>query len=87
MQQDLTQFKFLLVTCFYPRQVIAECALKPDFTFLLQFHDGYGSGGDFCNRSQVEYTFRIHGRGGGIKLIPVSYTHLDVYKRQAHGGF
>ena len=23
----------------------------------------------------------------GTKYIPVSYTHLDVYKRQAEGGF
>ena len=26
--------------------------------------------------------YMTKGRGGGIRLLPVSYTHLDVYKRQ-----
>ena len=30
----------------------------------------------------IEKSFR---KVGNIKCIPVSYTHLDVYKRQAHG--
>ena len=34
------------------------------------------------NRVLVEYPDGVHGRDEAIAHRPVSYTHLDVYKRQ-----
>ena len=52
--------------------------LTKEFTFEnkmfgLQFH---GLGMDCCSRA------RARGAGAQYSVITVSYTHLDVYKRQ-----
>ena len=40
----------------------------------------------FCERMLFDLLCKFHCSVRGVSLIPVSYTHLDVYKRQVNRG-
>ena len=44
--------------------------------FIDEINLDYLSDADFC------YRIWTYDRDGNDRIIPVSYTHLDVYKRQ-----
>ena len=58
--------------------------LTPYQTAFLYHHESHSRTG---RRKRLHrFALRSHGHGSGGSLLPVSYTHLDVYKRQIING-
>ena len=55
--------------------------MKPDVLIL----DEPTAGLDPKGRDDIINCLRYLREERGMTIIPVSYTHLDVYKRQAYG--
>ena len=56
---------------------------RPGISHLAAYRQRYGN---FCHDNTVSLPEKLPGHAGGQipgSLNPVSYTHLDVYKRQA----
>ena len=54
-----------------------------DMQSEYDFSDKHAVRGKYYQRLRDGYTIKIQ-QEDGTTLIPVSYTHLDVYKRQRH---
>ena len=63
--------------------------LKGSKRMILKCENLKKSYGDFCAIRKINYSFTpgvygLLGPNGAGKSTSVSYTHLDVYKRQLH---
>ena len=69
----------------YKRQLLKCHRIGPDVVILgnpvLFFGNLLNKGNDFPFQCFKKFIQRLHGKAFLI-IIPVSYTHLDVYKRQ-----
>ena len=81
--QVQSNVKFLLTVFFDYRGIAFHEFLPLGAQFLSNIFEG-----NVLEEKTIRMTksrvFQRHGKGDELPIVPVSYTHLDVYKRQVH---
>ena len=92
VQQHIPEWDIGFVGSPDPRDVFAQCSIKPDFFLIIQFHDGKGSGTNFCDGCHIIYRLLRHLFWSLIAHVSIGFllddfTIFDDQQSHSRSGF